>query len=256
MENLVYFIGAGPGHPKYLTLEGQEALGKCGLVFALPPYPETFREHLTGKRIEDPFSFVFSEIRQKVKNGLEGGSVGFLVPGDLTIFSPFFSLVQHFGDRSRVIAGVGVVNAAAAHLKRTLDMPRVSHSVVLTSPKRIGNENAPEMLGKLASSTDTMILYMNNRPLDQLMEELAPGFGPDTPVAIVFRVGLDGEKVYRGTAATIADVVGPEDIFGIESGKPSMGIILVGEVLEADSDPSFWDRRKERFWDRRRRGEA
>ncbi|GBE15345.1 precorrin-4 C(11)-methyltransferase [bacterium BMS3Abin14] len=253
MENMVCFIGAGPGHSKYLTLEGAEALRHCRLVFALPPYPETFREHLAGKRIEDPFRLVFSEIKQEVETALGHGSVGFLVPGDLTLFSPFFSLVEYFGDRARVIAGVGVINAATALLKRTLDLPRVSHSVVFTSPKRIGKENAGAMLGTLSSSTDTMILYMNNRPLSQLMEELAPGFGPDTPVAIVFRVGLAGEKVYRGTAATIADVVGDDDVFGLESGKPSMGIILIGDVLEAHSDPSFWDRRKDLFWDRQRR---
>lgn len=255
MENTVYFIGAGPGHSKYLTLEGLEALGNCRLVFALSPYPETFRKYLAGKRVENPFNYLFSEIKQEVEAALDNGSVGFLVPGDLTVFSPFFSLVEYFGDRSRIIAGVGVINAAAAVVKRTLDLPRVSHSVVLTSPKRIGRDTTGTVLGTLASSADTMVIYMNNRPLPQLMEELAPGFGPGTPVAIVYRVGLDGEKVYRGTMATIADVVGDDDIFGFESGKPSMGIILIGDVLDADPDPSFWDKRKELFWDRGRRVE-
>ena len=33
--NKVMFIGAGPGAPRYLTLEGSEALARCRLVYAI-----------------------------------------------------------------------------------------------------------------------------------------------------------------------------------------------------------------------------
>ena len=251
-KHLVYFIGAGPGHQKYLTLEGKEALEECAVVYALAPYPDTFDQLLTGKAIRDPFKKVFEEIVREVEKELGSASVGFLVPGDITVFSPFLPLVEYFSPRSNVIAGVGALNAAAALIRQTLDMPGVSHAVILTSPKHVDKNGDLAELDRLARAAGTMVLYMNNRPLHQLADELSGGFGPDTPVVIVSCVGAANEKVYRCTLSTMAGCVGEDDIFGFVSGEPSMAIIIIGEVLEAKSDPAFWDRRKEKFWDRRK----
>ena len=249
----IYFIGAGPGDAKYLTLEGSEALVRCSLVYAVDPYPETFARLLSGMIVQDPFERVFNELIQEVDEAARSAPVGFLVPGDITVFSPFLPIVEHFAERSRVIAGVGTLNAAAALIKQTLDMPGVSHSVVLTSPKHIDKAGDAMDLGQLARAAGTMVLYMNNRPLEQLAEELSGGFAPDTPAAILSRVGMEGEKVYRCTVSTMAEVVGEDDIFGLVSGDPSLAIIIVGDVLKAKSDPAFWNKRKEKFWNRKRR---
>jgi precorrin-4/cobalt-precorrin-4 C11-methyltransferase len=250
--NTVYFIGAGPGDPKYLTLEGREALIQCAVVYAVDPYPETFASLLVDKIVKDPFDMFFEEIALDVKENLSRGSVAFIVPGDLTVFSPFLPLVEHLGDRTHVVAGVGIVNAAAALLKRTLVMPGISHSIVMTSPKHTDKSGEPDELSRLAKAAGTMVLFMNNRPLDQLSGELSEGFAPDTEVAIVSRIGMEGEKTYRATLSTMAEVVGSDDIFGLESGDPSLALVLVGDVLSARSDPGFWDKRKKQFWDRRK----
>lgn len=249
----VYFIGAGPGDPKFITLEGKGSLMRCKTVYAVDPYPETYAALLMGKDIKDPFEKVFAEITGDVEKELEKGGVGFLIPGDMTVFSPFLPLVEHFGERARVIAGVGTLNAAAALLKCTLDMPGVSHAIVLTSPKHIDKAGTSDGLALLAKAAGTMVLYMNNRPLSQLAGELAAGFGPYTPVAIVSRIGMDGEKVYNATLSTIETVVGDDDIFGLVSGDPSLALILVGDILKTRSDPAFWDKRKKDCWDRKKK---
>jgi len=248
----VYFIGAGPGHTKYLTMEGKGALQKCGLVYAMEPYPETFAGLLSGKIVRDPFERMFEELIGEVQDASRSAPVGFLVPGDMTVFSPFLPLVEHFSERSQVIAGVGTLNAAAALLRRTLDMPGVSHSIVLTSPKHLDKADDSWDLSRLAAAGGTMVLYMNNIPLDQLAGELSAGFEPDTPVAIAARLGMAGETVYRCTLSTMAETVGEDDIFGFVSGDPSLAVIIVGGVLDARSDPASWDKRKKKFWDRKR----
>lgn len=250
----VFFIGAGPGNVKYLTIEGKEALAECSLVYAVAPYPETFRALLAGKTVRDPFERVFDELVAEIEEAARTAPVGFLVPGDMTVFSPFLPVVEHFSERSRVIAGVGTLNAAASLIRQTLDMPGISHSVVLTSPKHIDKNGDPEELDRLARTAGTLVLYMNNRPLDQLAGELSGGFGPDTPVAIASRVGMEGEKIYRCTLSTMAAAVGEDDIFGMVSGDPSLAIIIVGDVLEEKSDPAFWNKRKEKFWNRKKKG--
>ena len=250
--NTVFFIGAGPGAPGYLTLDGRDALRSCVLVYALHPFQETFARLLDGKEVRAPLDYGFEEITRDVEKALRAGSVAFLVPGDMAVFSPFLPILEHFLPRARVIAGVGTMNAAAAALKKTLEMPRVSDSVVMTTPKRFDGEGGRERFSRLAGEAGTMVLFMNNRHLDQLSEELSARFSPDTPVAIVSRIGMEGEKVYRATLSTMADVVGTDDIFGLESGDPSLALVLVGDVLTARSDPAFWDKRKEKFWDKRK----
>jgi len=253
-SNTLFFIGAGPGESKYLTREGQEALEQCKVVFAVEPYQETYAPLLAGKEVRDPFERVFNEITGDIEDCLVRGSVGILIPGDLAVFSPFLPLLEQFEGRSRVIAGVGTLNAAAAILKRTLVMPGISHSVILTSPKQIEKDGGVEEIGHLAKAAGTMVLFMNNRPLEQLSAELSEGFPPDTPVAIVSRAGMAGEKTYSATLSTMARVVGSDDIFGLESGDPSLALVVVGTVLTARSDPGSWDRRKKSFWDRRKSG--
>jgi precorrin-4/cobalt-precorrin-4 C11-methyltransferase len=249
-DHPVYFIGAGPGDVKYLTLEGSEALARCSIVYAIDPYQETFAGLLSGRTVLDPFERVFAELIGEVQEAIQSAPVGFLVPGDITVFSPFHPVVEHFSERSKVIAGVGTLNAAAALIKQTLDMPGVSHSVVLTSPKHIDKAGDTMELDRLARAAGTMALYMNNRPLDQLAKELSGGFDSKTPVAIASRVGMEDEKVYRCTLSTMANTVGEDDVFGLVSGDPSLAIIIVGDVLEAKSDPAFWNRRKEKFWNK------
>jgi precorrin-4/cobalt-precorrin-4 C11-methyltransferase len=251
-NNMVYFIGSGPGDPGYLTRDGEEALRECRAVYAVEPYPDTFASLLRGKEVRDPFRRLFHEITTDIEETLVEGSVGVLIPGDLTVFSPFLPLVEHFGERSRVIAGVGTMNAAAALLKRTLVMPGISHSVILTSPKRMEKEGKGEEIGQLARAAGTMVLFMNNLPLENLSAHLAKGFSPETPVAIVSRAGLTGERIFRSTVSSMGRDVDGDDIFGLESGDPSLALILVGDVLEASSDPGSWDRRKERFWDKKK----
>ena len=251
--HFIYFIGAGPGAPGYLTLDGKDALARCPFVYALDPFPETFAGFLGGKEVRGPLDFGFEEIIRDLERDLAHGDVAFLVPGDMAVFSPFLPILEHFHARARVIAGVGAMNAAAAVLKKTLDMPGVSHSVVLTSPKRFDKEGGREEFSRLAKGAGTMVLYMNNRPLAQLSQELSVRFPPDTPVAVVSRVGLEGEKVYRGTLSSIDEVVGCNDIFGFESGDPSLALVIVGRALDARSDPAFWDRRKDQFWKRKRK---
>ena len=248
----VYFIGAGPGHAKYLTLEGNEALDECAVIYALSPYLDTFDHLLTGKTVRNPFERVFDELIREVEEGLGSAPVGFLVPGDMTVFSPFLPLVEYFSTRSKVIPGVGALNAAAALIKQTLNMPGISHSVILTSPKHVDKDGDMEELDRLARAAGTMVLYMNNRPLHQLAEELSGGFKPDTPVAVVSCVGMQSEKIYRCTLSTMAESVGDDDIFGFASGDPSLAIIIIGDVLDAKSDPASWDKRKKEFWDKRK----
>ena len=241
--NHVYFIGAGPGDPDLLTLKGAGLLRDCPTVFAFPPYEETFAALLSGKSILDPFEFYFGDLLQRVEMEAQQDNVGFLVPGDLTFFSPFQAVIDHFADRAQVIPGVGTVNAASARLKRTLILPGTESRAVIASPRLLGEEKGIE---ELAAAGVTLILYMNDLPLDELVSRLRSGYGKNVALAIISRLGLPGEYILSGTLDDIAAKAGGRDFFSPEGGGrgSSLTLVIAGEGLAASSDATWWDRRR------------
>jgi len=204
--NKVYFIGAGPGDPELLTRKGARLLSACSTVYAPPPFGEIFAADLRGKTLRSPFDQYFDPLLEQIRQDLAAGDVVFLITGDLTFYAPFQALVSALGELSEVIPGVGTANVAAAHLKRTLDLPGVSSRTLLASPRTLGDRDDAPRLAEMIGPGTTLLLYMNNMPLDELATELARGYGrDDVPIALLHRLGLDGERVVQATLATIAD---------------------------------------------------
>jgi precorrin-4/cobalt-precorrin-4 C11-methyltransferase len=250
MSNKVYFLGAGPGDPELLTRRAETLLAECSVVFVPPLFDEPFVELLKGKKIYVPFEFYFDELIELIRSHLEEGPVAFLVPGDLTFYSPFQALVDALREESVVVPGVGAANAASALLKRTLDLPGVCSRAILASPRTLGDGPDAPTMADFAAPGVSLLIYMNNIPLPELTSQLREGYGSDVPIALVHRAGLPDEEVVEGTLDTIVDVVGGRDLFNIESPnpRPALTLILVGESLSAPADPTWWDYRRDTIW--------
>ncbi len=248
--NHVFFIGAGPGDAELLTLRGARHLGACQAVFAPTPFEETFAEHLAGKTLFSPFDFYFDELIALVNQHLNLGSVAFLVPGDLTFYSPFQALVDLFGEQAVVVPGVGTANAAAAYLKKTLDLPGVCNRAIITSSRTLGDDPAAPRLSQLAAPGVTLLIYMNNLPLVDLVTQLRQGYGENVPIAILHRLGLPGETVVEGSLNDIVERVGTRDFFNLAGSckRPALTLVVAGETLSASVDGSWWDFRREHIW--------
>lgn len=253
----VYFIGAGPGSPDHLTLLGARLLAASGTVFAAQPYEQTFAGLLAGKEIHVPFDYYFEELLELVRERSRLAPVAFLVPGDLTFYSPFQALVDVFGPAAEVIPGVGTANVASARLKKTLDLPGVCNRAVLASPRTLGDGPGAPTLGQLAAPGVTLLIYMNNIPLPELVVTLRAGYGRSVPIAICHRLDLPGEEIVAGTLDDIVERVGERDFFNLTSGskRPALTLVLVGETLQATVDGTWWNWRREHIWKYREGGE-
>ena len=173
--NRVYFLGAGPGDAELLTLRAARLLAACQTVYAPQPFEVTFAGHLQGKTVLVPFDYYFQELLDLIARQLQAGSVAFLVPGDLTFYSPFQALVYALGEQAVVVPGVGTANAAAAYLKKTLDLPGVCSRAILASPRTLGDGPGAPTMGDLAAPGVTLLIYMNNIPLCELVTQLRFG---------------------------------------------------------------------------------
>jgi precorrin-4/cobalt-precorrin-4 C11-methyltransferase len=249
-EHRVYFLGAGPGDPELLTLRAERILRDCPFVYVPPLYGEPFAELLDGKELFIPFEYYFADLMKMISGQLEKASVAFLVPGDLAFYSPFQALVDALGERAEVVPGVGTANAAAALLKKTLDLPGVCSRAILASPRTLGDGPDAPTMGDFAAPGVTLLIYMNNLPLAELVAQLRTGYGKDVPIALAHKVGLPEEELVMATLDTIVDRIGHRDYFNIETPnpRPALTLILVGESLSANADPSWWDYRRDHIW--------
>lgn len=250
MNHKVYFLGAGPGDPELLTRRAERVLEECQVVYIPPLYDQPFADLLVGKELFVPFDFYFADLVALLKDQLNEGPVAFLVPGDLTFYSPFQAVVDALGELAVVVPGVGTANAASALLKKTLDLPGVCSRAILASPRTLGDGPDAPTMGDLAAPGVSLLIYMNNMPLEELVSQLRCGYGSDVPIALAHRVGLPDEEVVVATLDTIVAKVGDRDFFNLNNPnpRPALTLLLVGESLTADADPTWWDYRRDHIW--------
>jgi len=85
-----------------------------------------------------------------------------------------------------------------------------------------------EKLALLASHNATMCIFLSVHMIENVMNELIEGgYTPDTPVAIVQKASWPEQKIFRGTIATIGEIVTAEKI-------DRTAMIVVGRCLDSD----------------------
>jgi precorrin-4/cobalt-precorrin-4 C11-methyltransferase len=117
--------------------------------------------------------------------------------------------------------------AAAAALQAELTLPGLAQSVVLTRTSgRASAMPAGETLAAFAATGAVLAIHLSVHVLDKVVAELTPHYGPDCPVAVVWRASWPDEKIVRATLATLDAALGEK--------LERTAIILVGRTIGAD----------------------
>ena len=136
-----------------------------------------------------------------------------------------------------VTPGVPAFAAAAAALGTELTLPGIAQTVILTrTAMKASSMPEGEELATLARSGATLAIHLSVRNLRKVAAELAPHYGADCPVAVVYRASWPDELIIRGTLADIREKVRAAKI-------TRTGLILVGRVLDEDgfADSALYD---------------
>ncbi|EBX4817151.1 precorrin-4 C(11)-methyltransferase, partial [Salmonella enterica subsp. enterica serovar Newport] len=103
----------------------------------------------------------------------------------------------------------------------------VAQSLVLT---RISGRASPmperETLAGFGATGATLAIHLAIHAIDCVVEELTPLYGPDCPVAVVFRASWPEQRIVRGRLSTIAALLAEDPV-------ERSAIIFVGQTLEA-----------------------
>jgi len=228
----VHFIGAGPGAPDLITVRGRDLVARCPVCLyagSLVPQ-EIVALAPPGARVIDTAPLDLDEIESELVSAhAAGDDVARLHSGDLSIWSALGEQLRRLRRRGipySITPGVPAFAACAALLEQELTLPEVAQSVVLT--RTSGRASAmpdSETLETFAASRATLVVHLSVHVLGSVVERLAPHYGPDCPIAVVYRASWPDQRVVRGTLRTIAGLVA-------QSPLERTATLLVGRVLE------------------------
>jgi precorrin-4/cobalt-precorrin-4 C11-methyltransferase len=228
----VHFIGAGPGAPDLLTLRGRDLIAACPVcLYAGSLVPEAVLAHCPpGARIVNTAPLDLDAIMTEIAAAHAAGQdVARLQSGDLSVWSAMGEQIRRLeamGVAYTVTPGVPSFAAAAAALGVELTLPGVAQSVVLTrTPGRASSMPAGETLAAFGATGATLALHLSIQNLGRSVAELIPHYGPDCPVAVVWRATWPDQRIVRATLTTVGDAMP----VGIER----TALILVGPALGA-----------------------
>ncbi len=229
----VHFIGAGPGAPDLLTLRGRDLIAACPVcLYAGSLVPEGVLTHCPpGVQLVNTASLSLDDIIAKISAAHAlGHDVARLHSGDLSVWSAMGEQLRRLRAVNipyTVTPGVPSFAAAAATLCAELTLPGMSQSVVLT--RTSGRASAmpdTESLTHFAATGAVLAIHLSVHVLPRVVKELSPHYGPDCPVAVVWRASWPDERVVRATLSTIEAAVG--------DGMERTALILVGHTLGAE----------------------
>jgi precorrin-4/cobalt-precorrin-4 C11-methyltransferase len=229
----VHFIGAGPGAADLLTLRGRDIIAASPVcLYAGSLVPDGVLAHCPpGARIVNTAPLSLDEIVSEfVAAHAEGNDVARLHSGDLSIWSAMGEQLRRLRALRipySITPGVPSFSAAAAALEAELTLPGLAQSVVLTrTPGRASAMPEGETLAAFAATGAVLAIHLSVHMLDKLIAELAPHYGADCPVAIVWRASWPDQRIIRATLGTLDAAVGAE--------LERTALILVGRTLGAE----------------------
>ncbi|MFN4058855.1 MAG: precorrin-4 C(11)-methyltransferase [Roseinatronobacter sp.] len=210
----VYFIGAGPGAADLLTLRGRDLIASCPVcLYAGSLVPDAVLAHCpSGARVVNTAPLSLDQIMDEISAAHAAGlDVARLHSGDLSIWSAMGEQLRRLralGIPYTVTPGVPSFAAAAAALRAELTLPGLAQSVVLTRTSgRASAMPERETLTAFAATGATLAVHLSIQSLGAVVEQTTPFYGPDCPVAVVWRASWPDQRVIRATLATIEAAV-------------------------------------------------
>lgn len=227
----VWFVGAGPGDPEFITLKGYRLLQHAQVVIYAGSLINT--ELLTycpaDAECYDSAELHLTQIISLMEASVKAGkTVVRLQTGDLSLYGSVREQGEELTRRGiswQVVPGVSAFLGAAAQLGVEYTVPELAQSLIITRLE--GNTPMPprEQLESFARHQTSMAIYLSVQRIGRVAERLMQGGYPaSTPAAVIYKATWPDSQTVHGTLEDIADKV---HFAGIRK----TALILVGAFL-------------------------
>jgi uroporphyrinogen III methyltransferase/synthase len=243
----VYLVGAGPGDPELITARGLRRLQEADLVLydalvhpdqlhAAKPGAELVFVGKRAGRVSERQAIIN---RRLVQAAREGKTVVRLKGGDPYLFgrgSEEAELLAAEGIPFEVVPGVPSPLAATAYAGLSLTHRELASSVAyVTASESVQKDRTGHDWSKLATATQTLVIFMGMRKLDSLAKLLIEHGRPsDTPAAVVQWASLPRQRTVVGTLGDI-------HARASEAGLGLPALTIVGEVVRLRQSLRWFD---------------
>jgi precorrin-4/cobalt-precorrin-4 C11-methyltransferase len=230
----VYFVGCGPGNPELITIKAKKIIQKADVVvYSGSLIPTQILNFCKKAKLHDASKLVREEIFEILKeNAKKNKIVVRLHDGDPSIYGAIKEQIDNLqpeGVESEVVPGVTSFLASAAALGIQLTLPGVTQTMIITRAESRTKVPKEERISELAKHKATMIFYLSIHLLSKVVKEaLEGGYAVSTPVAVVYRVSWNDQKIITGTLTDITKKVKDEKI-------TRTAIIIIGDVIQPKS---------------------
>lgn len=231
----VRIVGAGPGDPELITIKGRRALAEADLVvYAGSLVPEAVLAW-TGKsvRLENSAKMHLDQIADvMVRAHAAGQKVVRLHSGDPSLYGAVAEQIRALEQQNvpcEVIPGVTAAFAAAAKLQIEYTLPEICQTLILTRMEGRTPVPEEENLADLAAHQASMAVYLSAGMAERLQAVLAAAYGENAPVAVVYKVSHQDEKILWTRAGSLAQTMKAEGI-------TRQALVIAGRALSAQKN--------------------
>ncbi|WP_336337451.1 cobalt-precorrin-4/precorrin-4 C(11)-methyltransferase [Haloarcula brevis] len=235
------FVGAGPGHPRLLTVAGRDLLADADLVVHAGSLvnSELLEEYCADAETVSSIGKDLEELIPLMRDAYEAGdTVVRLHSGDPAIYGAALEqmdALEHEGVPTYIVPGVTSAFAASATMRTQLTLNEVANHVAFTRPQGKTLDAEEDHISEFVGMGDvTTCIYLGTHAVSETMDRLLEeGHDPETPVAAVYHASWPDEDVIEGTIATIGEKL--ED-----AGYRASAMVVVGDAVGGeDYERSF-----------------
>jgi len=223
---MIYFVGAGSGDPKLLTIKAKKLLEKAEVVLytgsLIPKEILSWinKESLIINSQNLKYKEIF-ELFLKYKNK----KFVRLHTGDPSIYSTIAKQIEFLkinNIKFKIVPGVTAAFAAAADLGIEYTIPGISQTLIISRIE--GNTPQPQNLKSILSlKHSSFVFYLSINLISKLVKcALSLEYDKKTPVFVVYKASWPDEKIYKGNLSNIEKKV---------SHLKGIAVILFGEFL-------------------------
>lgn len=245
----MYLVGGGPGDPELVTQKAIRCLRRADLILYdalvqpdLLKYCRSGAERVfVGKRAGRTQERQASINARMIGAARAGLTVARLKGGDPYLFGRGSEEAEALADAGipfEVVPGVPSPSAVTAYAGMSLTHRDLSSSVAyVTATESPEKDRSAHEWQKLATATQTLVIFMGVRKLDVLMQVLIDNGRPATcPAAVVQWASTPEQRTVVGTVATIAQMAADAAI-----GMPALTV--VGEIVRLREKLRWYDKK-------------
>ncbi|MGI9558447.1 MAG: precorrin-4 C(11)-methyltransferase [Thermodesulfobacteriota bacterium] len=210
---LVAIVGAGPGDPRLITVEGRDLLRRADLIlYAGSLVPENLTHEAKAEAEIKNSAVMTLEEQVKIMERFykKGALIVRLHSGDPAIYGATAEQMKIMDSKKMdfvVVPGVSSFQAAAARLGAELTAPEITQTIILTRGEGKTPMPETEKLAGMAAHRSTMCIFLSAKTARKVQTALLESYKPETPVAVLHRVTWEDERIWRGELKNLADIV-------------------------------------------------